>query len=129
MHPQLTVCGHPTSVSALQGCRISVTAVDVDDVDTKTHHDVTIVDGEELTHQFVVPERLKSLSVQFSGFVTVASTGNTKVNLDVSHTAMHGWCNSTTKIQTVAGLHMWQRVDGSYSVKVLGRGGEPLAGD
>ena len=125
VRPTLTVAGQPISLTRLSRARLILTSSDLDGVTTTvTVPDLKLNSDRETTHEFRVPNRLSSLTVQLRATVKVASQGKKNVDLVVNDSFQ---VNGQLRSDRVDDLYL-SRVNGDYILEILGRTGEPRSG-
>ncbi len=104
--------------------KLTITSTTLDGISTtREFKDLKLSAGSDLTHTLTVPERLASLTVDFSAKVDVVSAGGTKKDLTASHT----WTlNGIDKTEAVNDGHL-STFDGQRVFELLGKNGEPIA--
>jgi hypothetical protein len=119
---RLTCNGRPISLKLLEDPRLSITAVDTDGLSTEqTLTNISLLDTTELTHRFLVPQRLASLTLTLSGRVYNQSRDQ-RDDVSSSRTIAANSLASTSQI----GDFYLRRVADGYRLHVLGRNGEPV---
>jgi hypothetical protein len=119
----LTCNGHRTSIKLLDDAELVMTAVDLDGISTQ--HVVNkpeLLDDVEYRHQFLVPQRLASLSFTLRGKV-YNQVRDVKVDVasDFSMT-----CNNIHRSAQIGDFFLQPTPEG-YRLAVRGKNGEPLA--
>ena len=125
LRPTLTVAGQPVSLSRLSEVRLILVATDLVNVTTTTAVPAfEIASDREATHEFRVPDRLASLTVQLFAKVKVASRGGEEIELSAAKTFP---VNEHLRGDRVDDLHLGRGEKG-HRLELLGRSGEPRAG-
>ena len=104
--------------------KLTITSTTHDGISTTREvKDLKLSAGSVLTHTLIVPERLASLQVTFSGKVEVLSRGGEKRDVSANHT----WTlNGIDKTEATNDGHL-STFDGSRVFELLGKNGEPVA--
>jgi hypothetical protein len=125
LRPTLTVAGQPVSLSRLSDVRLVLVSTDLDQITTTTAvPGFAIASDREATHEFRVPDRLASLSVQLFAKIKVASRGGEEIELSAAKVFP---VNEHLRGERVDDLHLG-RDDKGHRLELLGRSGEPRAG-
>ncbi|MBL9077349.1 MAG: hypothetical protein JNL08_07595 [Planctomycetes bacterium] len=124
VRPQLRLGAHPVSVQLLQQPVLTLIATDLDGIATKQEvRDLQLIDGQELVHEFTVPERLKALQVQLSA--TVRDLAGKDVPL--ATTAVTFACNGIDRGATTTSVQLLRTPQG-HVLEARGKNGEVKAG-
>ncbi|MCP4175963.1 MAG: hypothetical protein GY758_34915, partial [Fuerstiella sp.] len=121
VRPQLLLNGTPVSLSLLRDVRFSITSVNHDEVSsTTTAADFALDEDREAEHEFLVPDRLSSVS-----FTLTAQVRNQSQSKDISlHSSDTYSVNAIDRTEKIENPH-FARVGGRYGLDVRGRSGEP----
>ncbi|MEM7473905.1 MAG: hypothetical protein AAF483_02875 [Planctomycetota bacterium] len=123
IHPRLTCNGTPISVRLLESPTLTISATDADGIETsQVIANLEPSDEDELVHQFLVPQRLKSIKFALSGKIYNQSKN---VHQDIS-VARGISCNAIQTTAQIADFFL-QHNDKGFRLLVLGRNGEPIA--
>lgn len=123
IRPSLRVAGVPVPAQGtLDNLRVRMNALTLDgDAAVREFRDLVIDERGELTLEFVVPLRLRTLGLQLTGEVKVASRGNAVEQLS---SGMELEINRIDSSSEIACAHLLRNRE-DYWVEVLGRNGEP----
>lgn len=125
VRPTLTVAGQPISLTRLEKVRLVLVSTDLDGISTtSTVSDFKIASDREATHEIRVPNRLSSLNVRLVAAVKVASQGQKEIELSADQAFT---INGQLRSDRIRDLFL-SRVNGKYTVQLLGRSGEPGVG-
>jgi hypothetical protein len=121
VRPQLLLNGIPVSLSVLENVRFNITSMNHDEVSTtSTVTDFVLAEDREAEHEFLVPDRLSSIT--FSLTARVRNQSQSKdIDLQVSDVFAINAVDRTEKIEVA----LLSKVDNRYVVELLGRTGEP----
>ncbi len=121
IRPQLTINGNPVSLKLLEEVTLQITAIDLDGIpSTQEIEKLPIYEDRETTHDFQVPPRLASLTVQLTAKVPKLSEGGKKI--DLSDSRAFG-LNEIDKTDKTEDLFLVQ-ADGNYQIELRGKTGE-----
>ncbi|MBL8888509.1 MAG: hypothetical protein JNL67_00925 [Planctomycetaceae bacterium] len=122
VRPQLKVSGQPVPIAnRLQDVVLKLTSVDVNgERATREYRELKLDERHEWILPFLVPQGLRTLSIELQGRVRVVSQNRDEA-LVVSKSFQLNQIDATSQI---LGCHLLQ-ADGQYRVEVLGRNGEP----
>ncbi|MBC7965520.1 MAG: hypothetical protein H7Z17_06280, partial [Fuerstia sp.] len=122
VRPQLLLNGTPVSLKLLTNVKLTLTSMNLDEISTTvTVPDFVLAEDREAEHEFLVPDRLSSMT--FTLTVQVRNQSQAKdVDLSVGDTVAVNAIDRTEKIEFA---HL-SKVDNRYVVDVRGRTGEPL---
>ncbi len=121
IRPQLSINGNPVSLKLLEEVTLRITAVDLDGIpSTQEIENLPLYEDRETTHDFQVPPRLASLSVQLTAKVAKLSAGGKKQDLADAHAVS---LNEIDKSDKTEDLYLVQ-ADGNYIVELRGKTGE-----
>jgi len=121
IRPQLSINGNPVSLKLLEEVTLRITAVDLDGIpSTQEIENLPVYEDRETTHDFQVPPRLASLSVQLTAKVAKLSAGGKKQDLADAHAV---GLNEIDKTDKTEDLYLVQ-ADGNYIVELRGKTGE-----
>ncbi|MGE5194311.1 MAG: hypothetical protein ACM3U2_17615, partial [Deltaproteobacteria bacterium] len=121
IRPGLTVNGNPVSLKLLDDVKLTVTSVDLDNIATTQEvPKFELFEDREAIHEFVVPERLASISFTLSAKVKQLSSGGQKIDLAAGGSFSLNEIDRTEKIED---LHLL-KADGKYAVEFRGKSGE-----
>lgn len=121
IRPQLTINGNPVSLKLLEEVTLRITAVDLDGIpSTQEIENLPLYEDRETTHDFQVPPRLASLTVQLTAKVPKLSAGGKKIDLGDSRAF---GLNEIDKTDKTEDLFLVQ-ADGSYILELRGKTGE-----
>ena len=122
VRPQLLLNGSPVSLRLLKNVRLTLTSMNMDEVSTTTTvTDFVLAEDRESEHEFLVPDRLSSMTFTLTAQVRNQSQAKV-VDLSVGDTVAVNAIDRTEKIESA---HL-SKVDNRYVVDVRGRTGEPL---
>ena len=122
VRPQLLLNGSPVSLRLLKNVRLTLTSINLDEVSTTaTVSDFGLTEDREAEHEFLVPDRLSSMTFTLTAQVRNQSQAK-DVDLSVGDTVAVNASDRTEKIEFA---HLSQ-VESRYIVDVRGRTGEPL---
>jgi hypothetical protein len=123
LRPQLLLNGTPVSLTLLKNVRLNITSVNYDEVSTtSTVTDFLLAEDHEAEHEFLVPDRLSSIS-----FTVTAEVRNRSRSRDVSLTIADSFAvNAVDRTEKIETAHL-SKVDNTYIVDVRGRTGEVKA--
>ncbi len=125
VRPTLTVAGQPISLTRLEKVRLVLVSTDLDGISTtSTVSDFKIASDREATHEIRVPNRLSSLNIRLVAAVKVASQGQKEIELSADQAFT---INGQLRSDRIRDLFL-SRVNGKYTVQILGRSGEPGVG-
>ena len=125
VRPTLTVAGQPISLTRLEKVRLVLISTDLDGISTtSTVSDFKIASDREATHEIRVPNRLSSLNIRLVAAVKVASQGQKEIELSADQAFT---INGQLRSDRIRDLFL-SRVNGKYTVQLLGRSGEPGVG-
>ncbi|MCH2062291.1 MAG: hypothetical protein MK194_01055, partial [Roseibacillus sp.] len=125
VRPTLTVAGQPISLTRLEKVRLVLVSTDLDGISTtSTVNDFKVASDRESTHEIRVPNRLSKINIRLVAAVKVASQGQKEIELSANQTFT---VNGQLRSDRIRDLFL-SRVDGKYVVQLLGRSGEPGAG-
>ncbi len=114
------------SMDLLKEPKLTLRTKTLDGVETSQEiTDLKFEPGKDFTHQFKVPERLASLAVNLSGDVEVLSEGGKKQALSASKS----WDVNRIDLTPAVRDGYLSKFDGSYVYELLGKNGEPIAGE
>lgn len=123
IRPTLLLNGRPADLSVLENTRLTITAYDLDDVQsTQEISNITLSAERDFVHELQVPARLKSLRVTLTAQVHSLSQ-NKKLDLSTSENFA---CNGLDTTELIACPHLARATSG-FHLLVLGRTGEPIA--
>lgn len=122
VRPQLKVSGNPVPIAnRLQDVVLKLTSVDANgERSTREYRELKLDERHEWIVPFLVPQGLRTLSMELQGRVRVNSQSRDE-NLSVSTSYQLNQIDAT---QQILGCHLLQ-TDGQYRLEVLGRNGEP----
>ena len=122
VRPQLLLNGTPVSLRLLKNVRLTLTSINLDEVSTtSTVTDFVLAEDREAEHEFLVPDRLSSMTLTLTAQVKNQSQAN-DVDLAAGDTVAVNAIDRTEKIEFA---HL-SKVDNRYIVDVRGRTGEPM---
>ncbi len=120
---RLSCNGQPINSRLLEQAKLSIVATDADGISTtQVIESLELDDAGELVHSFLVPQRLRQLSLTLSGRVTNRSRNQQD---PVSSTFVLN-CNGIQDSAQIADFYLRHTLHG-YRLLVLGRNGEPIA--
>lgn len=123
LRPTLSVADEPIAIATLDEPVLTVTATDVDGVETTQQlPGLAWRDDAELEHVIAVPERLVNLTVRLSGQVESLSRGG---QVEVSDAESFAFSAITRTDDVPAG--MLRPTPDGWVLDVFGRAGEPVA--
>ncbi len=121
VRPRIAVAGHPVTTKLLENVQLLITSVNLDGLSsTKRINDLKLGTNAETVCKFLVPPRLKSLSLKLSAEVKNISQNRTE-NVVVEKSFAINAIDESDEIQDV---HLAPTKDG-YAFEVLGKSGEP----
>jgi hypothetical protein len=119
---RLNCNGRPISIKLLEEPSLTITATDVEGIaTTQVVSGLSLDDGDDFVHKFLVPQRLSSLSFQLNGRVY---NQNRDERQSVSASYSMG-CNGIQQSDQIADFFLRQ-TPGGFRLLVLGRNGEPI---
>ncbi len=119
---RLRIGDRPASIELLEAPKLEIVATDLDGTtSTQTVGDLKLSDAADFAHEFSVPMRLASLSLQLSGRIKRVSDGAYET-VSIRHFVE---CNGMLKTDQVGAPYLKQRPDG-YEIQLRGRNGERL---
>lgn len=125
IRPTLTVAGETISLSKIESASLELTSINLDGLSaTTTVPDFKLMGDRESVHEFRVPDRLNKLTATLRVKLKVASQGGNEIELIASQNFN---ANDFLKGDKVGDLYL-SKIDGQHIVELLGRNGEPLAG-
>lgn len=125
VRPTLTVAGQPISLTRLEKVRLVLVSTDLDGISTtSTVNDFKVASDREATHEIRIPNRLSRINIRLVAAVKVASQGQKEIEVSANQTFT---VNGQLRSDRIRDLFL-SRVDGKYVVQLLGRSGEPGAG-
>ncbi len=120
VRPQLLLNGTPVSLALLKNVRLDITSLNHDEVSTTTTvTDFVLAEDREAEHEFIVPDRLASITFTLAADVRDRSRSR-DINLTVADSFAVNAVDRTEKIEIV---HL-SKVDNRYVIDVRGRTGE-----
>jgi hypothetical protein len=120
---RLTCNGQPINVKLLEDARLTIIATDHEGISTsQVVEALTLEDGDELTHSFLVPQSLANIRFELSGRVYNRSRD---VKQDLSAASVLA-CNAIAQTPQIGDFYL-RATPAGYELLVLGRNGEPLA--
>lgn len=121
VRPGLYLNGIPVSTKLLEDVKLRITSVDLNGIASSIEvPKFLLFEDRESTHEFRVPARTASISVQLSAKVKNLSTGKT-IDLSAGNSFSLNQIDRTDKIED---LHFAKFGD-EYVIELLGRSGEP----
>jgi transcription termination factor NusB len=121
IRPSITVNGIPTSIATLQSPKLIITAIDYDGIPTTSEvPNLKLFEDRETIHDFRVPARLKTLTVQLQADVKQLST-NATIRMSSAHSVTLNGIIASDKIED---FHL-AKFGKDYVLELLGRTGEP----
>ncbi|MBT3296661.1 MAG: hypothetical protein HN919_11070 [Verrucomicrobia bacterium] len=124
IRPELLLNGEPIDLALLESPVLTVRSVDIDGHSAEEQiNDFTLKNGEEATHTFRVPKRLRHLSIHLTGQVQNLNAGQ-KIDLAATRNFGANQINETVHVEDV---FLRYTADG-YSTELLGRNAEPRTG-
>ena len=122
IRPALLVNGRPVSLRLLESAKLSIQSVDLDGVPaTKEVPDFELFEDRERAYEFLVPQRLSSVTFTLSGKVKRLTAGGELQDLSASQTFAVNAIDRTDKIED---LYVVRSGDRTF-VEVRGKTGEP----
>ena len=122
IRPQLMCNGQPVPLSSLEETSLTIVATDMDGISTtQVVENQTLVNAEEYVHEFLVPQRLSTISFSLKGKVQNHNR-DLKQELVTSYSTN---VNQLNKTQQLGDFYL-QKHQGGYVVHALGRNGEPF---
>ena len=133
LRPLLTLNGHRVPLALLQRVRVQVQTVLGDGVSSSQQlKDVELKEGVDFVHSFVVPTRLRSLTVTLTGEVQVQSvnekrelSASRRVDVSDAIAAPDVASDEEGERESLDDLYLRLGSEG-YAVLVLGKAGEPI---
>jgi hypothetical protein len=123
VRPQLLCNGQPTSIDSLEEAQLTIVTTDQDGTQsTLTVPGLELKNDAETTHQFLVPQRLRSVQVTLTGRVLALSRNVREPLAAVQSLSV----NTMAATSQVADFYLI-RDDQGYRLQVRGRNGEPIA--
>ena len=122
LRPALLVNGRPASLGALESPKLTIQSVDLDGVPAlKEVPDFELFEDRERAYEFLVPQRLASVTFTLSGKVKRLTAGGEPLELSTSQTFA---VNSIDRTDKVEDLFLVRSGDRTF-VEVRGKTGEP----
>lgn len=123
IRPQLLCNGQPMPISNLEEVQLTIVTADQEGIQsTQVVDSFKLSNDAEATHQFLVPQRFRSLTVTLSGKI-LATSRNTREPLSISKTIQ---VNDVGLTSQNADIYLIEDSQG-YRLQVRGRNGEPIA--
>jgi hypothetical protein len=120
VRPQLLLNNTPVSLNLLKNVRLNITSMNHDEISTTSSvTDFALAEDREAEHDFLVPDRLASITFSLTADVRNQSRAK-DVHLTVTDSFAVNAVDRTEKLEVA---HL-SRVDNTYVVDVLGRTGE-----
>ncbi len=125
VRPRLQVAGRPISLALLEGARLELRATDLDGVvAASTVRNLELRNGVEFVHEFNVPPRTQSFSVQLAGRVrSLSESKDVELAANVVLFPLNG-IDATDELWTP----LLARAEEGYWLEVRGKNGELGAG-
>ncbi|MCY3013982.1 MAG: hypothetical protein NT171_04660, partial [Planctomycetota bacterium] len=122
VRPALLVNGRPVSLGALESTKLTIQSIDLDGVPAlKEVLDFELFEDRERAYEFLVPQRLASVTFTLSGKVKRLTAGGELLELATSQTFA---VNSIDRTDKVEDLFLVRSGDRTF-VEVRGKTGEP----
>lgn len=121
INARLTCNDQPVSIRLLEQTQLEIVATDSEGIATSSFvTNLDLEDGDELVHQFLVPQRLASIRFTLSGQVA----NQNRDRMDAVESSELVQCNGIQQSLQIADFFVRQTPAG-YRLLVLGRNGEP----
>ena len=122
LRPSLLVNGRPVSLAALESPKLTIQSIDLDGVPaSKEVADFELFEDRERAYEFLVPQRLASVTFTLSGKVKRLTAGGEPLELSASQSFAVNAIDRTDKVEDLFLVRSGDRV----FVEVRGKTGEP----
>lgn len=121
LRSNLSLNGSPVSVKLLEDVKLTIVSTDLDGI-ASSHQipDFPLYEDRESTHEFQVPQRIKSIAFTLTAQVKKLSAGGQKVSLADSASFSLNGIDATEKIE----LGHLERIGDAYILELRGKTGE-----